>query len=218
MINKLFKKLYSDFGSEVNLTWPGSLCSGLQTGSHAAVTWQNSSGQKTYGCISVVSWQQYLAHGHASPPTGDIAPPSEKSNTNTQKDIRTFNTQVFFSNTWFIWPWFKCVSVTEKADLTDSQLIGAALNWTELVEHDNTAFSICGWCFFQAQQGFIPVYDTHIHTVTKDYPGRISGKRFRASQHSIKCFSTTVSSRLLFAAILRGVRLIMAPVLLGLGR
>lgn len=52
---------------------------------------------------------------------------------------------------------FARVYVTERAHLTDSQLIRAALDGTELVEHDDTVFSFCRWRILHAEQGFVPV-------------------------------------------------------------
>lgn len=70
---------------QVNVTWPGSLCSELQTGSYCGGTWWSAFGENRSGCISAAPWQQCSARGRASPPTADTGPPSGKSNTQTQK-------------------------------------------------------------------------------------------------------------------------------------
>ncbi len=73
---------------------------------------------------------------------------------------------IYFCCVTYLSSTFTCV--TERAHLTDSQLIWAALDRTELVEHDDTVFSICGWKIPEAEQGFIPVcthtYSTDPHT------------------------------------------------------
>lgn len=62
-----------------------------------------------------------------------------------------------------MWPHFVRAFVTEGSNLTDSQLIGAALDWTKLVKHGDTVFSIRRWSVPLAEQRFIPAHP-HTHT------------------------------------------------------
>lgn len=184
-----------------DLTWPRSLCSELQTKSHAVGTWWSFFGRNTCGWISAVWWQQCAADGPASPPAADTAPLSGKSEQQTHTETDTNHNQtVFVSNAWLIWPQLVHVYVSERAHLTDSQLIPAALDRTELVEHHDTVFSVCRWKIPQAKQGFIPVCtcsaDTHTHklktTMQHEWRKCEQGGSVRSKDATFNCLNISL--------------------------